>query len=251
MAVDATAVARVVGIDTQFKDLRAGAVQYLPMHIGIIAQGASSSAGYPLEPFQITSAAPAAARFGFGSPVHLAALELFPPTGGGVGSITVTVFPLEDDYDSGVPAAGSITPSGAATAQQTNRVRIAGKLSAPFTLANGDNVATICDKIVAAINAVLDLSMIATDGNTDVDLAAKWDGASGNDLVVEVLDEAGQVPTSGVTFTIVQPTSGAANVYLYVPFVTSSVTSVPADSAAACTALAPPGAVWVRVVYAV
>lgn len=210
MPVDATAVARVVGIDTQFQDLRAGAVQYLPQHIGIIGQGATASAGYPLVPTRITSAAEAAAQFGFGSPIHLVALELFPPTGGGVGSIPVTVFPLVDD-GAGVPAAGSITPSGTAGAAATYRARIAGILSAPFTLAVGDTVATICDKIVAAINAVLDMPMIATDGTTDVELAAKWDGATGNDLTVEVLDSAGKVPSADITFTLSQPASGAAD----------------------------------------
>src|SRR5690606_9221816 len=204
MAVDATAVARVVGIDAQFRDLRAGAGQYLPQHIGIVGQG-NSAAEYPLEPYRITSAAMAAARFGFGSQIHLIALGLFPTTGGGVGSIPVTVFPLVDDYDAGAAAVGSITPSGAAGVAATYRARIAGILSAPFTLAVGDSVAIICDKIVAAINAVLEMPLTATDGTTDVDLTAKWEGASGNDITVEVLDNAGAVPTSDVTFVIVQP----------------------------------------------
>jgi phage tail sheath gpL-like len=210
MAVDATAVARVVGIDAQFRDLRAGAVQYLPQHIGIVGQG-NSAAEYPLEPYRITSAAMAAARFGFGSQIHLIALGLFPTTGGGVGSIPVTVFPLVDDYDAGAAAVGSITPSGAAGVAATYRARIAGILSAPFTLAVGDSVAIICDKIVAAINAVLEMPLTATDGTTDVDLTAKWEGASGNDITVEVLDNAGAVPTSDVTFVIVQPAAGAAD----------------------------------------
>lgn len=211
MAVEASAVARVVGIETTFKDLRGGAVQYLPQHIAIVGQGATASAGYALEPYRITSAAQAAARYGFGSPIHLAALQLFPTTGGGVGSIPVTVLPLVDDYDAGVAAAGSITPSATATVQATYRARIAGILSAPFTVAVGDVVSTICDKIVAAINAVLEMPVIALDGTTDVDLTAKWDGASGNDITVEVLDSTGAVPAGSLTFTVVQPTGGAAD----------------------------------------
>lgn len=211
MPVDVTAVARVVGIDSHFKDLRGGSVQVLPQHIGILAQGASASAPYSLDPVRITSAADAAALFGFGSPIHLIALELFPPTGGGVGSIPVTVFPLEDDYDAGLPAAGQVTPSGAATVAATYWVRIAGIYSAPFTLGVGDNVATICDKIVAAVNAVLALPMLPTDASTHVTLTAKWDGASGNALRVEVLDSAGRTPSEDVTFAVVQPTGGAAD----------------------------------------
>lgn len=209
--VDASAVARVVGIDTQFEDLRAGSIQFLPQHIAIVAQGASASSGYSLQPYRITSAAQAAARYGFGSPIHLAALQLFPPTGGGVGSIPVTVYPLNDDYPAGLPAVGTITPSGTAAAQGTYRVRIAGILSAPFTLVVGDNVATICDKIVAAINAVLEIPAIATDGATKVDLEAKWAGVSGNGMVIEVLDSNGETPTDDVTFAIGAMASGASD----------------------------------------
>jgi phage tail sheath gpL-like len=210
MAVDASAVARVVGIDAQYKDLRAGSIQYLPQHIAIVGQGSTASAGYALEPYRITSARQAAQRYGFGSLIHLAALQLLPPTGGGVGSIPVTVLPVEGD-DAGVAAVGSITPSGTVTVQGTYRARIAGILSAPFTTVVGDTVAIVCDKLVAAINAVLEMPVLATDGTTDVDLAAKWEGASGNDITVEVLDSTGSAPTTGLTFTIVQPATGAAD----------------------------------------
>lgn len=210
MGVEASAVARVVGIETTFQDLRGGAVQYLPQHIAIVGQGATASAGYALEPYRITSAAQAAARYGFGSPIHLAALQLLPPTGGGVGSIPVTVYPLEDD-EAGVAAAGTITPSATATVQATYRVRVSGILSAPFTVAVGDTVAVICGKIVAAVNAVLEMPVVAADGTTEVDLTAKWAGASGNAIAVEVLDSTGATPTGSLTFAVVQPTSGAAD----------------------------------------
>lgn len=210
MSVDATAVARVLGIETTFLDLRAGAVQFLPQHIGILGQGATASAGYAMTPYRITSAAMAAARYGFGSPIHLAALQLFPITGGGVGSIPVTVYPLNDDA-AGVASVATITPSGAATAIATYRARIGGILSAPFTTAVGDSVAIIIGKMVAAINAVLEMPMLAADGVTEVDLTSKWEGASANLIEVEVLDNAGQVPADDVTFTIVQPGTGAAD----------------------------------------
>jgi phage tail sheath gpL-like len=222
MPVQASVAARVVGIDTHFKDLRGGAAQSLPQHIAILAQGASASAPYSLDPKRITSAAEAAETYGFGSPIHLAALELFPPTGGGVGSIPVTVLPLEDDYDAGVAATGTITPTGVAAATATYWVRIAGILSAAFTVVAADNVATQCDKIVAAVAAVLSLPMLATDGTTTVNLTAKWDGASGNDLTVEVLDSEGEA-ASGF-FTIVQPASGAAD-----PVVTTALEGIASE----------------------
>lgn len=210
MAVDATAVARVVGIQAEFLDLRGGAAAFLPQHIAIVAQGASA-ATYPLTPFRITSAFQAGSRYGFGSPIHLIALQLFPPTGDGVGTIPVTVFPLVDDYDAGVPAVGSITPSATATVQATFRARIGGVLSAPFTVAVGDTVGVICDKMVVAINAVLEMPVTAVDGTTDVDLTAKWDGASGNDIVLEVLTEDGDVPSEDVTFSFTAMASGAVD----------------------------------------
>jgi phage tail sheath gpL-like len=122
----------------------------------------------------------------------------------------VTVLPLVDD-GAGAAAAGSIVPSGAATVIATYWARIAGILSAPFTTAVGDNVAAIVAKMVAAVDAVLEMPMDAVNGTTAVNLNAKWKGAAGNDLTVEVLDSTGKAPTSGLTFTITQPVSGAAD----------------------------------------
>ena len=90
-------------------------------------------------------------------------------------------------------------------------VRAAGVASAPITVVAGDTVATIADKIVAAIDAVLEMPVDAADGTTDVDLAVKWKGASGNDITVEVIDATGEAPTTGLTFTIVQPATGATD----------------------------------------
>jgi phage tail sheath gpL-like len=209
MSVDVSAVARVVGIDTHFLDLRGGAVQFLPQQVGIFGQGNTASAGYALTPYRITSAAMAAARYGFGSPLHLAALQLFPVTGGGVGSIPVWCYPMAD-AGGAAASVGSITPSGTATAVATYRVRIAGILSAPFTTAVGDTVALICGKIFAAVAAVLEMPLVAANLTTSVSLTCKWKGASGNDNTVEVLDNAGEVPV-GLTFAIVKPAAGASN----------------------------------------
>src|SRR5688572_27134412 len=113
MSIDASAVARAVGIDTKFRDLRAGATLFLAQHIAIIGQG-NTGMTYPLEPWDATSAQAAGARYGYGSQIHHAVRELFPIEGGGVAPIRVTVLPLVDD-GAGVAASGSITPSGAAT----------------------------------------------------------------------------------------------------------------------------------------
>lgn len=206
-AIDNSAVARVVGIKTNFKDLRAGRVLYLPQRIAIVGQG-SSTATYATTKQQVTSAYQAGSLYGFGSPIHLAVMQLFPANGDGVGTIPVTIYPLED-HASGVVATGSITPSGAATGTGSFKIKINNIESSAFSVANGDTVANITAKIHTAIASNVNMPMVSTDNSTDVSLTSKWKGASANDLHIEI------VPTStdntGVTFGMTQPTGGANN----------------------------------------
>ncbi len=206
-AVDLSAVARVVGIKTAFKDLRGGGVLFLPQRVAIVGQG-NTAATYDTTKRQVTSALEAAQLYGFGSPIHLAALQLLPINGDGVGTIPVTVYPLDDD-GSGVAAAGDITPSGAATGAASFVVKINNIASAQFVVADGDSVATITAAITTAIAAELNLPMTAADGTTVVNLTSKWKGASANDLYIEV--EATSEDNSGITFAVTQPTGGLVN----------------------------------------
>jgi phage tail sheath gpL-like len=222
MPVTASAVARVVGIDTHFKNLRGSTAQSLPQQIGILAQGTTAAAGYSLLPRKITSAAEAASVYGFGSPIHLAALELFPPVGGGVGSIPVTVFPLVDDA-SGVAATGTVTPAGAAPATATFYARISGILSSPVAIASGNSVAVQVAAFVAAINAILQMPVLAVNNTTNVTLNAKWKGATGNEIKVEILD-ANLNPALGSLFTVVNPATGATD-----PVVTTALAGIGGD----------------------
>jgi phage tail sheath gpL-like len=205
MGVDATAVARVTGVTTSFKNLRGGNVVFLPQHIAVIAQGATS-VDFDTEKFQALSHRQVGETLGWGSPAHLIVRELLPDNGDGVGSIPVIVYPITDAYDVGVAATGTITPSGTASAAGTYQVRIGGILSAPFSIAAGAiTVATVTAAMVAAINATIHMPMIATDGTTVVNLAAKWQGVlSGADCTVEIVGD-----DLGVVFTIVQPTGGS------------------------------------------
>jgi phage tail sheath gpL-like len=220
MPITASAVARVLGVDTFFKDLRGGAAVSLPQQIGLLAQGNTASVGYSLLPRRVTSAAEAASVYGFGSPIHLGVLELLPPTGGGVGSIPVWVLPLVDD-GAGVAATGTITPTGVAAATANYVVRVAGILSAAFTVTAADSVAVQCATIFAAINAVLSMPLLAANNTTAVGLTAKWKGATGNELKVEVLDTLG---ASSALFTVVNPASGATD-----PAVTTALAGIGPD----------------------
>ncbi len=206
-AVDLSAVARVVGIKTAFKDLRGGGVLFLPQRVAIVGQGSTSSV-YDTTKRQVTSALEAAQLYGFGSPIHLAALQLLPTNGDGVGTIPVTVYPLDDD-PSGVAATGSITPSGAATGAASFVININNIQSEQFAVAAGDTVATITAAMTTALDAALNLPMSATDNTTAVGLESKWKGASANGLIIEVI--ATSVDNSGITFAVTQPTGGLIN----------------------------------------
>ena len=203
-AVDANAVARVVGIQTIFKDNRQGDVILLPQRIALFGQGASAST-YPATKQVITSALQAATIYGFGSPIHLAAQQLFPVNGDGVGAIPVTVYPMVDDA-SGTPAAGDITPSGVQVTEESYVVRVNNIDSESFTIAAGAAIAAITAAITTAINATLDMPVIAVDNSTDVGLTSKWEGTSANDLVVSVVG-----PSAVTTFAFTQPTGGTNN----------------------------------------
>jgi len=203
-AVDVSAVARVVGIKTEFKDLRGGGVLFLPQRIAVIGQGNTLSV-YDTTKAQVTSALAAAELYGYGSPIHLACKQLFPVNGDGVGTIPVTIYPLEDDA-SGVASAGDITPSGAQTEAASYLVRINNIDSEEFVIDAGATVAEVAILIATAVNAILDQPMTAVSTALLVDLTSKWKGTSANDLVIEVIG-----PTTGMAFAITQPVGGLVN----------------------------------------
>ena len=205
-AIDISAVARVLGIKTEFINLRPGGVFFLPQRVVVMGQG-NTAAVYATTKRQVTSALEAATIYGFGSPVHLACLQLFPLNGDGVGSIPVTIYPLEDDA-AGVAATGDITPVAAQTEAAEYRVKINNILSEAFVIAVGDTVADIVAAATAAINAVVEMPVTAVDNlGATVDLTSKWKGASANDIFVEMVTPA----SGGATFGITQLSGGLVN----------------------------------------
>jgi phage tail sheath gpL-like len=202
-AILPSAVASVVGIKTLFKNLKGtGSITYLPQQLAVIGQGATLST-YATTKIQLTSAQAVGELFGFGSPIHLASLELFPLNGDGVGTVPVTFFPLVD----GTTASdGDITPTAGQTVNGTYQVSINNIKSERFTILSGDTVAQICTAMTTAINANLNMPMIASDDTTEVTLISKWKGDSANQLVMSV-----NTVVDGATFAITQPINGATN----------------------------------------
>jgi phage tail sheath gpL-like len=206
-AVDASAVARVVGIKTIFKDLRAGSILFLPQRVAVVGQGATAST-FSTTKKQHTSAASVAADYGFGSPLHLAAKQLFPVNGDGVGTIPVTFYPLVDDA-SGVASAGDIAPTGTVTKAGSFTIKVNNISSEPFVVAIGDSLPDITAAMAAAVAAVLDLPITSAAATTPdrIDTTSKWEGTSANDIFLEVIG-----PTdTGITFAVTQHIGGLVN----------------------------------------
>ena len=203
-AVDLSAVARVVGIKTSFVNLRAGNVVYLPQRIAVVGQG-SSAAVYSANKAQYNRANDVGAAYGYGSPLHMAAKQLLPNNGDGVGSIPVTFYPLSD-AGGATAAVGGVLPSGATTGAGTIEVQAANVTTGTLTFASGLSVAAQVAALIAAINAVTDMPVIAS-GTVSLVLTAKWKGASGNDIKVEVIADT----SLGATYGITQPAAGATN----------------------------------------
>lgn len=193
--VDVTARARVLGIETQFVNLRTGSILNLPQQVGVLAQK-SSAVSYGTTKFQATSAADVARKLGWGSPAHLIAEQLFPANGDGVGTVPVTFFPLADD-GSATAAVGDITPSGTATKAQSWQIRVAGILSLAFVIPVGAiDVTATCAKIGDAINGVLNMPVIPTYAYGTVTASAL--SGTGNGTISALAVHSGSSPRPGV-----------------------------------------------------
>ncbi len=188
MTIAQSAVARVTGIDTVFKNLRSGSILFLPQRIALFAQGATASS-FALDKFLATSSAQVGTALGFGSPAHLAMRELLPDNGDGVGVVPITVFPL-DDAPTGVVATGSITPSGTQTKAAAYRVRVSGIQSPEFVVPLGAIVVNdVLREIDKAINAVLEMPVTVVQEYGTVTAAP--DGGNTGDGTVTVLSVTG------------------------------------------------------------
>jgi phage tail sheath gpL-like len=209
VAISPSQGSRATGIEFIYRDLRGGATEFLKQRIAVFGQG-NTAATYDTTKYQVTSVDEAGGRYGYGSPIHLAVMQLLPPNGDGVGTIPVTVYPMEDDA-AGTASTGTITPSGTPTALRSFVVRINNIDSKGFNVAVGDTVASIIAAMVTAINAVPDMPVIAADGTTVLNLTSKWEGVSANGIVVEVVVTTAGGDLAGNVFTVVQPTGGTNN----------------------------------------
>ena len=208
MGIDATAVARGFGLETNFKDLAGGAVRNLPQRVAIIAQG-QEGISYGTSKFLIDGGAKQIGdTLGYGSPAYHIARELFPVNGDGLGTIPVEMIPLAEP-PAAVASLASIVASGTTTGISAYRVKLGGVDSQQFVIDKGVvDASLVHGRIVAAINAVLGMPMTAA--NLYGTVTATPDGGNvGDGTVTALAVSSGQQPRAG-SWSLVCTLGGAA-----------------------------------------
>ena len=211
MGVPGSAVSRVTGVDVAYKNFNTGAAQSLPQRLAILGQG-NSDVVYDLTTYECDgSAASVAARYGYGSPLHIAALKLF-PTAGVSATFPVTIYPLKEAANA-TAATGTITVTGKATENTSGKIYIADTL-AEFAVSKDDTAVTVMGAIKDAINGVLEMpvtaAIITPEGESAtpyIQLTSKWKGASANLITIDL--DAENLDIGGLTFSKTDMTGGA------------------------------------------
>jgi len=211
-AYPSSRVARGVAIQSKHEVLGVAGTHFRPARIALFGQGNTDST-YITTKRQVFTPYEVGSIYGFGSPLHLMSQSLLPY----VGSIPVTAYPLAQP-GAGTASGGTITPSGSVTgAPETYQIIISNIKSDRIIIDSTDTVATMCTKITAAINAISNMPVIATDDTTSVGIDAKWKGTSGDNIVI-----ADESPlNASITLTPVQPTGGAG-----VPDITAALAQI-------------------------
>lgn len=206
MSISSSWIARITGVSVEYVNYNIGQALSLPQKLAVIGQGNTLST-YAETPFLALSASQVGAAVGYGSPLHLAAMQLFPANGDGIGGIPVTIYPLVDD-DAGVVGTGYIECTGTATEDATFKVEVGGISTGFITFSEDDTAATALGAIKTAINSVSEMPVIAgTVAAGQLPLTSKWKGESANDITIDITD----LDIAGLTFSSVAFSGGAAN----------------------------------------
>jgi phage tail sheath gpL-like len=200
----ASAISRVCGVNVEFRNFNAGSGGFLPQRVAVIGAG-NDNAVYGTEKYEATGSADAVAmRYGYGSPLHLAARQLFPDGGGGA-VFPVTFYALAKDSGA-VPASGAVSCDGTVTKTGEATIRIGG-INTSFAVVKDMDAEDVLSAAAAAIAKVLEMPVTAgavKDG--ELRLAAKWSGATGNGIKIKVTTDA-----EGVDFGVTDMAGGAVD----------------------------------------
>lgn len=220
MGVSASAVGRVTGIEVTPKNFNKGNANMLPQRLVIIGQGNDETI-YDLTKYECDgSAASVGERYGYGSPLHLAAKQLY-PTAGSMATFPVTIVPVKKG-DNFVAAKGSLTLIGEAASAASRITITVGGLDILVTVAKGATLEELNNEIVRVINAEVDrcvnaqLVAGAAEEPSVIELTAKWSGALGNRIGLAV---DGEIP--GIAIAVSEFANGAG-----VPAVNAALASL-------------------------
>lgn len=201
MGLSHSCISRVTGVDVSYKNFNKGAAASLPQRLAIIGQG-NSGIEYSTKKFEVQgSAIDVAEKYGYGSPLHLAAMQLF-PVAGESASFPVTIYPVAEGPEA-VAATGNIGVTGEATENGNGSVYIGG-IRADFAIRKGDNANAVMTKIKTAIDSVLEMPVTTGVVAENIPLTAKFKGTSGNMISVIV-----ECSTAGLVFSVQAMKDGA------------------------------------------
>jgi len=203
-AVPSNDVSRTSGYQIN-KGNFSSATPYLPQQIVVLAEAnTANQSTIVTTPVQITSAAQAGATYGYGSPIHAIARQLFP----NIGGIPVWIMAqLAAPGGTGTVIVWTIT--GVASTAKTHYINIAGRESVDFApyainIVAGEFGNTIVVKYFNAINAVLGSPVVATQSSTSGTAGTSSVAFSATSLT------AGQTVTlGGLTYTSTGTTTQA------------------------------------------
>lgn len=212
MGVSKSAIARVTGCEVKFRNFNTGGANYLPQRLAIIGQGTDGTA-YPLTPFEVFDAESVGERFGFGSLLHLAALQLFPKTGT-QATFPVTIYPVAMTGKSS-RATGALTVAGGTAGAAGNGTVVIGGVSVSVIVTKGETAEELARAVAEEINTVQEIPVTAgtparvtgEDGASsywNIPLLAKWSGDTGNEIRT-VID----IETEGLSLASVAMEGGA------------------------------------------
>lgn len=211
MAIDVNTISRITGLETQFRNFNTGNASMLPQQLAVIGQG-NDEAVYSLDKYEVQgSAEEVAQKYGYGSPLHLVARQLFPRLGI-TATFPVFIVPVKKE-ENWQAAKGEILITGSSTTAAGSGVVSVGGIDAEFSVAKGSNAETAMNAIITAINAVLDMPAKAQLGTKQevgnakfVELTSKWAGELSNSITVKV-----DASLPGLTVATTNFTGGTGN----------------------------------------
>ena len=200
-----SAAATAVFVENQ--NVRRGVGADLTHRVLLIGQYNSGASPTDDTPQQLLSVADAQDRYGRGSMLAVMAEAAF--RSGAIG-YEVYALPVADD-GSAVAASGDIAVTGSATAAGTLALTVAG-VEVDVSVSSGDDATTVGDAIEAAINAKLDLPVTAANTTGTVAVTARFAGAAGNQISMDINRSASDETPAGLTVTVdANLSSGATN----------------------------------------